>query len=218
MARRKQLKKAQYQEFSNCLHAEPAMAGKWQEYFQNDHPITVELGCGHGTFSYAMAQMYPARNFVGIDLKAARMWRSGKKALEEGISNVAFLCQHLLQIENSLAPGEADELWITFPDPFPKKRQAKHRTINRPFLEAYRRILRPGGKLRYKTDNLELFHFSLEVFAEIPWVDFEQISFDLHQAEGLPPEALILTEYEKQFLEMGKTINYACLTFRPLAP
>lgn len=213
MARKKQLKKEQYREFPNCFHYETPMAGKWSAHFQNDLPITFELGCGHGTFVYGLAQRYPDRNFVGIDLKPSRMWRSGKKATEEGLSNVAFLCQHLRQIEDSVAEKEADELWITFPDPFPKKRQAKHRMINLPFLESYRKILKSGGRLRFKTDNLELFQYGLEIFVRTPWLELEELTFSLHEAAQAPADALLQTEYEKQFLEMGKKINYCCLRF-----
>jgi tRNA (guanine-N7-)-methyltransferase len=213
VARRKQRKKAQYQEFPNCLHYDTPMVGKWASHFGNAQPITFELGCGHGTFVYELALRHPGRNFVGIDLKTSRMWRSGKKALEENVSNVAFLCQHLIRIEDSVAPQEADELWITFPDPYEKKRQAKHRMINRPFLEAYRKVLKPDGKLHFKTDNLDLFHYALEVFVRTSFVQLEELSFDLHGTEHILDDAKIQTEYEKQFLAMGKSINYTRISF-----
>ena len=215
MARRKEKKKAEFQSFNNCFHFEQQTAGMWNQHFGNDAPITFELGCGHGTFSYQLAQKYPDRNFVGVDLKAARMWRAAGWAERDEITNLAFLCQNLRLISNSIAQDEADEIWITFPDPFPKKRQAKHRMINSAFLQEYRKILRPGGKIRFKTDNLELFQFALETFVREGNISLLQLSFDLHQDEDVKVEdARLLTEYEKQFLEMGKAINYVEFTFQ----
>jgi len=213
MARRKQFKKAQYERYSNCYHYESVTKNQWQALFGNTNPITAELGCGHGSFSLELARRYPERNFLGVDLKPTRMYRSAKQALEEGTKNLAFLQQDLKLIGESVGENEIDEIWITFPDPFPKNRQAKHRMINPVFLAQYRQILKDGGRLHYKTDNLALFQYSLEVFVREEGLSLRELSFDLHAAEHLPADYKVLTEYEKRFLEMGVPINYVELAF-----
>ncbi|MFK7924682.1 MAG: tRNA (guanosine(46)-N7)-methyltransferase TrmB [Bacteroidia bacterium] len=213
MARRKQFKKAQYESYSNCYHYENQTKNNWQELFGNANPITAEMGCGHGTFSLELARRYPERNFLGVDLKPTRMYRSAKLALEEGIPNLAFLQQDLKLLGESVGENEIDEIWITFPDPFPKNRQAKHRMVNPTFLVQYRSILKAGGKLHYKTDNRELFHYSLEVFVRESKLSLQELSFDLHATEHLPEDFKVLTEYEKKFLEMDIPINYVELAF-----
>ena len=213
MSRRKTLKKDQYDSFPNCFDQEADWKGRWGSFFRNDHPITLELGCGKAEFSYALAQKYPARNFIGVDVKADRMWRPAKEALEAGIENLAFLRTHLLQIRDHFDDNEVDEIWITFPDPFAKKRQAKHRMMNVEFLKLYRKILRPGGRLHFKTDNLELFQFGLEVFVREKGITLTELCFDLHGENSLPEDYKIKTTYEKRFLEMGEKINYTSFHF-----
>lgn len=213
MARRKQFKKAQYESYSNCYHYESPTKDQWHSIFGNENPITAELGCGHGSFALELARRYPERNFLGVDLKPTRMYRSAKQALEEKITNLAFLHQDLKLIGDSIGENEIDEIWITFPDPFPKNRQAKHRMINPSFLSQYRRILKEGGRFHYKTDNLALFQYSLEVFVREEGLRLKELSFDLHGAEHLPADFKVLTEYEKKFLEMEISINYVELIF-----
>ncbi len=213
MARRKLTKKAAYQDFPNCFDKASSLPGKWNSFFGNANPLYLELGCGHGAFSLEMARRYPERNCLGIDLKMDRMWRSAGAAQAEGLKNLAFLYLHLLELPEHVAPAEASEIWITFPDPFPKKRQAKHRMVNAHFLEIYQKVLRPGGKIHFKTDNLELFQFGLEVFVRHGNVRFHHLTFDLHADETVAPDARILTTYERRFLDMGMKINYAAISF-----
>mgnify|MGYP006271422165 CR=1 FL=1 len=213
MARKKELKKAGFRELDNCYHREDGLAGRWHEVFGNQQPLTFELGCGKAAFSYSMAERHPERNFVGLDLKMDRMWHAARDAQGNHIPNLAFVFTHLMQIDECIAPGEADELWITFPDPYPKKRQAKHRMVNPAFLQKYQQVLKPGGRVHYKTDNRELFHYSLEVFVQQDKLRLHQLSFNLHEDERIHPDAKILTHYERQFIEMGKDINYVCFSF-----
>ena len=213
MARKKELRKAEFKTFPNCFDQQSQTRGQWSNYFQNNHPITFELGCGKAAFIYEMAKRYPERNFVGIDLKPARLWKPAGDAMEENISNLAFLCIHLLEIDKFVAENEADEIWITFPDPFPKKRQAKHRMINPPFLNMYKKLLKPEGSLFFKTDNLDLFQYSLEVFVREKNIRFHELSFDLHADPTINQDAKITTDYEKMFIEMGKKINYTQISF-----
>lgn len=215
MPRRKQFHKDAYWTLSNCFGLQDEKKGKWAEVFGNTNPIVLELGCGKADFSYGMAKRYPDKNFIGIDLKADRLWYAASAALEENLHNIKFLRMNLLSLQECFALGEVAEVWITFPDPFPKKRQAKHRMTNVNFLAQYRKILNPGAKLFFKTDDLTLFQFSLEVLVRQPNVTLLDLTFDLHQEgeEELRQDAKILTAYERQFMEMGKKINYTAFTF-----
>ncbi len=213
MARRKQKKKDEYFQLSNCFDKASSLPGKWTEFFGNDNPLHLELGCGHGDLSLEMARKHPEQNFLGIDLKPDRMWRSARFALADKVSNVAFLCLHLLQLPEHVGQGEADSLWITFPDPFSKKRQAKHRMVNRSFLKIYEQVLAPGGLVQFKTDNLELFHFGLEEMVRKGNVAMQQLTFDLHENEEVHPDTKIKTTYERRFLDMGMKINYVSFRF-----
>ena len=213
MARKKLIKKAEFETFPNGFTRTAEQTGKWKEVFGNDHPLTLELGCGKAEFSFEMAKKYPDRNFLGVDLKADRLWKPARDAMDAHISNIAFLCVNLLELDEHLAENEADEIWITFPDPFPKNRQAKHRMLNPTFLQKYQQVLKPDGLLHYKTDNLELFHYSLEVFVQFQSLHFHQLSFDLHADERISADTKILTTYERKFLEMGKRINYVSMQF-----
>lgn len=213
MARRKLFKKAEYETFHNAYTSSDQQAGRWHEAFDNQHPLVLELGCGKAEFSVGMAKKYPNQNFLGVDLKADRLWKPAGDALEEQIPNLAFLCINLLNLDEHVGENEADEIWVTFPDPFPKKRQAKHRLLHPIFLRKYQHVLKPDGILHFKTDNLDLFHYSLEVLVEVGNVRLKQLSFDLHQDDRISEDAKILTTYERKFIEMGKTINYVSLQF-----
>ncbi|MCI4667197.1 MAG: tRNA (guanosine(46)-N7)-methyltransferase TrmB [Bacteroidia bacterium] len=213
MARKKEKRKAGFHELPNCFDRNTKNKGRWGEYFGNDLPIILELGCGKAEFSLALAKKYPERNYVGIDLKTDRMWYPASIAVDEGLSNLAFLWIHLLEIDEHFGEKEIDEIWITFPDPFPKARQAKHRMINPPFLEKYKSILKPDGKVKFKTDNRELFLYSLEVFVKKEGVKLDELSFDLHAAEEMPEDYKFKTTYEKEFLAMGLPINYVGFSF-----
>ncbi|MEM6628868.1 MAG: tRNA (guanosine(46)-N7)-methyltransferase TrmB [Bacteroidota bacterium] len=213
MARRKTLKKAQYLEFPNCFTKDHSHKGKWRNYFGNDFPLILELGCGKAELSLALAEKYPQKNFLGIDLKMDRMWWASKEAARRDLPNLAFLCINLLEIGAHFEEGEVDEIWITFPDPFPKKRQIKHRMITPPFLENYQKILIPGGKILYKTDNLPLFQYSLEVFVRQGNLTFHKLSFDLHGEDDFPQDWKFETTYEKEFRAMGDSINFVAMSF-----
>ena len=214
MARRKTLKKAQYLEFSNCFTKDHPHKGKWRNYFGNDYPLIVELGCGKAELSLALAQKYPQKNYLGIDLKMDRMWWASKEATQRDLPNLSFLCINLLEIGEHFDVGEVDEIWITFPDPFPKKRQAKHRMITPAFLKNYQKILKPGGKILYKTDNLPLFQYSLEVFVRQGNLQLHELSFDLHSEEEFPEDWKFETTYEKEFRAMGDPIHFVSMSFR----
>lgn len=217
MARKKQHKKDAFFTQDNTYDRRARLAGRWQEVFARPQPLTLELGCGKAEFSLGMAARFPNRNFLGIDLKPDRLHDASLRAQAAGLDNIAFLCLNLLELDQHFAPGEAAEIWITFPDPFPKKRQAKHRMINPPFLRQYQKVLQPAGRLYYKTDNRDLFHYSLEVFVRAGNLRLEVLSFDLHADETLPDFTRIETHYEQRFREMGLPINFVALRFEPEA-
>ncbi len=214
MARKKEKRKAAYHELPNCFDKTSEMKGKWKEHFGNENPIKLELGCGKAEFSLALAEKYAKYNYIGIDLKTDRMWYPAQAAIDKGLSNLAFLWIHLLEIDQYFEKNEVDEIWITFPDPFPKTKQVKHRMINPPFLDNYKEILKPGGRVKFKTDNRDLFHYSLETFVDRGEIEFHELSFDLHQADQLSLDCKIKTTYEKEFLEMGLPINFLSFSFR----
>jgi tRNA (guanine-N7-)-methyltransferase len=125
-----------------------ALKGKWNsEFFKNDNPVIIVLGCGKGEYSVGLAERYPDKNFVGIDIKGARFWRGAKTAVESGMHNVAFVRTQIELIDGIFADGEVSEIWITFPDPQIKYKRTKHRMTNSEFLRLYQRILKPDGPI-----------------------------------------------------------------------
>jgi len=208
------VKIAAYQALPNCFdRTDSDKKGQWRAYFQNDNPLILELGCGRAEFSYELAKRYPTHNYIGIDLKPDRMWYSARQAIAEGVSNIAFLQINLLELADYFGENEASEIWITFPDPFPKKKQAKHRMINPNFLALYQKVLQAQGMMNFKTDNLDLFHYSLQVFVDQPNIQLKQLSFDLHEDERIQADVKIHTTYEKRFMELGEKIKYVSWQF-----
>ena len=186
------------------------LKGKWRkEVFGNDHPLVLELGCGKGEYTTGLARRYPAMNFMGLDIKGARMWTGARTARDEGLDNVAFLRTRIDFINSFFARDEVDEIWITFPDPQEKRRRMKKRLPGAQFLNKYREFLIDGGKVHLKTDNRELYLDTLEMvqYNELPVVR----NSDNIYGEGWEDETVsIQTYYEKQFLSEGKLINYIC--------
>ncbi len=193
--------------------AEVDLKDKWRsQHFQNDHPITLELACGRGEYTLDLARRYPEQNFIGVDVKGARIWKGAGIALEEKLDNVAFLRTRIEQIALFFEPGEVDEIWITFPDPFLRKSKANRRLTAPNFLNAYRKILKPGGFVHLKTDEPNLYEFSLEVLAEDPQVNILYQDDDIY-AKVLPfPELETKTYYENMHLAEGKKIKYIRFT------
>jgi len=182
--------------------------GKWHTFFGNNNPIILELGCGKGEYTVGLARMNPDKNYIGIDIKGARFWRGAKTALEEGLSNVAFLRTQIELVDLLFAPNEVSELWITFPDPQIKYKRTKHRMTNRDFLKKYQQILQPEGLVHLKTDSEFMHGYTLGL---LHGLDYEVIyaNHDVYKNEGSPKEVLNLqTFYENQYLEVGKPITY----------
>ncbi|MDV7393184.1 tRNA (guanosine(46)-N7)-methyltransferase TrmB, partial [Arthrospira platensis SPKY1] len=137
---------------------------EWNNFFFDKHnPIVIELACGRGEYSIALAEMNPHINYIGVDIKGARIWKGAKIALERNLSNVAFLRTRIENIESFFKPGTVSEIWITFPDPFLKKSKSNRRLTSPAFLRRYRNIMGKGGIVHLKTDSEELFEFTIEV-------------------------------------------------------
>lgn len=206
------------EERSNVIEPSKAeylqIKGKWNSgYFKNDYPITVELACGRGEYTVDLARRFPERNFIGVDIKGERIWKGSTWAMEEGLTNVAFLRTQILMIENFFSPGEIDELWITFPDPRPRKRDIKRRLTSPRFIEIYKRLLRPGSYIRLKTDNTGLYEYSLEEMKVR--IDIHDLKYtdDLYESELRPECFDIKTRYEKEFAAKGEKIKYLRFKF-----
>ncbi|MCB9081481.1 MAG: tRNA (guanosine(46)-N7)-methyltransferase TrmB [Lewinellaceae bacterium] len=185
------------------------LRGRWNaEHFKQEQPLTLELACGRGEYSLGLARAYPLRNFIGVDIKGARIWQGATIALEEELPNVAFLRTRIEQITMFFAPGEVSEIWITFPDPFPRKSKVNRRLTSAHFIAQYRKILRPGGIIHLKTDEPNLYDFTLETVAAEPDTTLLYHHDDIYR-EPLPfPELELKTYYEKMHLDQQKTIKY----------
>ncbi len=189
------------------------LKGKWTHFFKNDNPITLELGCGKGEYSLALARLYPDRNFIGIDIKGARFWRGAKTALEENITNVAFIRTQIELIDMCFAEKEISEIWITFPDPQIKFKRTKHRLTNPSFLKKYQDILVKDGVIHLKTDSEFLHGYTLGLIE----AQGHALLYAHHDVYKNPhaPKVAVLTQtfYEKQFLAKKKPITY--IKFKP---
>lgn len=191
------------------------LKGNWrQQFFKNDNPIILELGCGKGEYSVHLAQKYPEKNFLGIDIKGARFWRGAKIALEENLTNVGFLRTQIELVDQIFSENEIDEIWITFPDPQIKYKRTKHRLTNLDFLDKYRKILKPQGCVHLKTDSEFMHGYTLGLLHALGET-VEYAHHDVYGSQGAPPAVTsVQTFYEKQYLEMGKKITYLRFKFK----
>jgi len=183
--------------------------GQWRsQHFENENPIVLELACGRGEYTLALARRYPEQNFIGVDIKGARIWKGAKIALEEELNNVAFLRTRIEQIACFFEEDEVDEIWITFPDPFLRKSKANRRPTSPNFLDAYRKFLKKDRIVHLKTDEPNLYEYTLDVLKEQQDYEIVYHNSDIY-AGDLPLEELeVKTYYEKMHLRAGKTIKY----------
>lgn len=182
------------------------LKGRWGEtFFKNDHPIVLELGCGKGEYTVGLGRLFPEKNFIGVDIKGARMWSGAKESLESGMTNVAFLRTSIELIAHFFAPGEVAEIWITFPDPQMKK--VNKRLTSTRFMKMYREILSGEGLIHLKTDSAFMYTYTVEM-AKANRYPIEVSTDDLYHS-GLADELLsIRTYYEQQWLDRGLNIKY----------
>ena len=191
------------------------LKGNWRKnFFKNNNPLVLELGCGKGEYSVNLAKAYPEVNFLGIDIKGARFWRGAKSALEENMKNVGFLRTQIELIDHIFDENEVDEIWITFPDPQIKYKRTKHRLTNEVFLDMYKKILKPDGVVHLKTDSEFMHGYTLGLLHGLRQ-DIEYANHDVYASDGVPEAVTtIQTFYEKQYLEVDKKITYIRFRFR----
>lgn len=184
------------------------MKGKWHKaYFKNENPIIIELGCGKGEYTVGLANKYPNHNYIGIDVKGARLWRGAKLSIEQNLTNTAFIRTQIELIDYYFAENEVSEIWVTFPDPHPKIHKANKRLISPRFLEIYKRIFNPEGIIHLKTDNLNLFEYCLEMIEKEKYTMIDNTK-DLYNSNIEEDVKIIQTYYEMRYLSEGKKINY----------
>jgi tRNA (guanine-N7-)-methyltransferase len=206
---------AEIDTFSNVLQMDAGKPykGEWgKTFFKNNNPVVLELACGKGEYTVNLAVLFPNKNFIGVDYKGNRIWRGAKTALEDGVNNVAFL---RIQIENLIdyfAPGEVDEIWITFPDPQPQLSREKKRLTSPRFTKMYKEILRPGAYINLKTDNDGFHAYTVEQIGEQK-LNLHIRTEDLYHSEHADEVLSIKTYYEKKYLKDNKNINYLKFSF-----
>jgi tRNA (guanine-N7-)-methyltransferase len=201
--------------FANVVQLEAGLPyrGKWaNDFFKNGDLLVLELACGKGEYTVNLARLFSKKNFIGIDYKGNRIWRGAKDALELGVSNVGFLRIQIETILDYFAPGEVDEIWITFPDPQPQLSREKKRLTSPRFLEKYKQLLKPGGFVNLKTDNDDLHAYTAEKIAELN-LRLHIKTEDLYHSEFADEVLSIKTYYEKKYLKENKNINYIKFSF-----
>lgn len=217
MAKTKLKKFAEINSFSNVIQPPTPFEsdhsdfkGNWSRaFFGNDAPIVLEIGCGKGEYTIGLAQAYPDTNFIGIDIKGDRIWKGAKYALDKGLHNVAFLRIQAERINSFFNNNEVDGIWLTFPDPQPRKPRQRKRLTSPAFLSRYRNILKPGAPIHLKTDSADLFDYTLEVIHK----DNHSIiaaTRSLYGEDKLFEASArkIQTYYEQKFLEQGMPIHF----------
>jgi len=183
------------------------MRGRWDSVFPKKQPVTLELACGKGDYVLALGARYPDRNFIGIDIKGDRIWKGAQIARRSGLTNVHFIRAHIDHLCNYIAPREAEEIWITFPDPYLRKSKIKKRLTHPVFLQRYARVIGPSGLVHLKTDCDHLFAFTLEIIEIMKLSVMHRIP-DIQRFGDGCPDLDIQTYYEKQHVQNNKTIKY----------
>lgn len=212
MGHKKLIKFQAIETYKNVLQYPENMKGNWHAFFGNDNPITLELACGKGEYSVNLGREHRDRNFIGVDIKGNRIYTGAKMALKEELNNVAFLRIHIGNITEYFAPGEVEEIWIIFPDPFLKKES--NRLTHARYLHLYEQLLKSGARINLKTDSKELYDFTLETIAEQGCPLHENIADVYGKGKATGPLA-IQTFYEKMHLADGRTIYFLSFSLPP---
>jgi tRNA (guanine-N7-)-methyltransferase len=217
MAQKKLVRFAELETFKNVLQYPEQMPGTWNQFFKNPNPIVLELACGKGEYTLGLAELYPNKNFVGIDLKGNRLWVGAKKAIQHNLHNVAFLRIQIERITEFFATEEVDEIWITFPDPQLRMSKSKKRLTHPRFLRLYYEILKPKGKIHLKTDSPDLYYFTkkvIDMYGCELCHDFD----DVYNEPGISPELHIKTYYESLDIAKSNRVHYLCFTLPERLP
>ncbi len=211
MGQKKLIRFEAIKSFPNVLEMPAGMQGKWHDFFNNQHPITLELACGKGEYAVGLGRLYPNSNFIGVDIKGNRIWRGAKTAMDEGLHNIAFLRTPIDTVHTYFAKDEVAEIWITFPDPQLRLSKAKKRLTHPKFLRLYQQFLQPNGLVNLKTDSPDLYQFTKTV---INLFDLELLQDynDAYKQTTVSAELAIQTHYEKLDIAQSNKIHY--LQFR----
>jgi tRNA (guanine-N7-)-methyltransferase len=194
------------------LNKDYSLKGNWNsQFFGNNNPIVLELGCGKGEYTVGLSKRFPEKNFIGIDIKGARIWRGAKTAVEENLTNVGFLRTRIEHILSFFAPNEISEIWITFPDPQEKRIRAKKRLTSSRFLPMYQQFLKPDGIIHLKTDNHILYDYTYRLCLHNE-IDIIKSTSNLYETETDVNLLSIQTFYESQYLAKGVPIKYIQFT------
>lgn len=211
MGQKKLERFAELNTFSNVLQFPEAMAGRWNEFFGNSNPVILELACGKGEYAVGLGQLYPERNFIGIDLKGNRIWVGAKKALQQNLKNVAFLRTQIDQVNQYFNTNEVSEIWITFPDPQLRLSKAKKRLTHPKFLRLYQQFLVPGGLIHLKTDSPDLYRFTktvIDMYGCTVLTDKDNVFAE----QTVSDELAIKTHYESLDIAGSNRIHYLCFS------
>ncbi len=211
MGQKKLVRFAELNTFPNVLQFPKNIDGKWNDFFKNKHPITLELACGKGEYAVGLGQLYFQRNFIGIDLKGNRIWVGAKKALQNNLTNVAFLRTEIDHVSEYFACNEVSEIWITFPDPQLRRSKAKKRLTHPKFLRLYQQFLVPGGLIHLKTDSPELYEFTKIVIGLYGCL-LKKDSDNIYKEEAIADELKIKTHYESLDIAGSNRIHYLCFS------
>jgi tRNA (guanine-N7-)-methyltransferase len=188
-------------------------AGQWNDlHFKNNHPLILELACGRGEYTVALAERYADKNFIGIDIKGARIWKGASIALEKGLTNAAFVRTRIEIVSPFFAENEIDEIWITFPDPFLRDSKSNRRLTSPMFLDIYRKFLKKGGLVHLKTDSPDLYAFTLETLAEDARCEVLYANDDLYKSPLAYSELEIQTYYEVKNISGSGVSKYIRFT------
>jgi tRNA (guanine-N7-)-methyltransferase len=217
MGQKKLVRFAELETFSNVLQYPENVQGSWNGFFENRNPVVLELACGKGEYTVGLAEMFPRKNFIGIDKKGNRLWVGAKKAITHSRRNVAFLRIQIEQIEQYFANEEVDEIWITFPDPQLRTSKAKKRLTHPRFLRSYYQILKPSGKIHLKTDSPDLYNFTKKVIGMYGCHLHRDIP-DIYAEPGIPPELHIKTHYESLDIAGSNRVHYLCFSLPETLP
>jgi tRNA (guanine-N7-)-methyltransferase len=217
MGQKKLERFAELNTFSNVLQYPENIKGRWSDHFKNNSSVILELACGKGEYALGLGQLYPGKNFIGVDLKGNRLWVGAKKALQLNLTNVAFLRIQIDRIGDYFAPDEVNEIWITFPDPQLRTGKAKKRLTHPKFLRMYKQILAPGGFIHLKTDSSELYRFTKLVIEKYNCRLIEDYD-DLYGQKKFSEELKIKTHYETLDIAGSNRIHYLKFSLSDILP
>lgn len=217
MGQKKLIRFAELKTFSNVLQYPKEVAGKWNVFFQNENLITLELACGKGEYTVGLGQMYPHRNFIGLDLKGNRIWVGAKKALQQNMANVFFIRTKIDSIAGYFTNSEVAEIWLTFPDPQLRMSKAKKRLTHPKFLRLYKQFLVTGGFIHLKTDSPDLYQFT-KLVIELYGCILHKDSDDVYKEETITEELKIKTHYESLDIARSNRIHYLRFSLPDMLP